>query len=96
MYLEEQGIFVFQFPMPVEENRGFSLVRKEHPLVIVINSQDSPNGRIFTLFHEYCHTLNRSRENCAFLVNNQMPGAQKSFIEHFDVLWNLKARDFSI
>ena len=39
---------------------------------------------------------NRSRENCAFLVNNQMPGAQKSFIEHFDVLWNLKSRDISI
>ena len=57
MYLEEQGIFVFQFPMPVEESRGFSLVREEHPPVIVISSQDSPNGRIFTLFHEYCHIL---------------------------------------
>lgn len=55
MYLEEQGIFVFQFPMPVEEIRGFSLVREEHPPVIVISSQDSPNGRIFTLFHEYSH-----------------------------------------
>ena len=57
MYLEEQGIFVFQFPMPVEESRGFSLVRENHPPVIVISSQDSPNGRIFTLFHEYCHIL---------------------------------------
>jgi Zn-dependent peptidase ImmA (M78 family) len=57
MYLEEQGIFVFQFPMPVEEIRGFSLVREEHPPVIVISSQDSPHGRIFTLFHEYSHIL---------------------------------------
>jgi Zn-dependent peptidase ImmA (M78 family)/DNA-binding XRE family transcriptional regulator len=56
-YLEEQGIFVFQFSMPVEEIRGFSLVLEEHPPVIVISSQDSPNGRIFTLFHEYSHIL---------------------------------------
>jgi len=43
--------------MPVEEIRGFSLVREERPPVIVISSQDSPNGRIFTLFHEYSHIL---------------------------------------
>jgi Zn-dependent peptidase ImmA (M78 family) len=57
VYLEEQGIFVFQFPTPIRESRGFSLVREGHPPVIVISSLDSPNGRIFTLFHEYCHIL---------------------------------------
>lgn len=56
-YLEDKGILVLQFSMPVEELRGFSLSREEHPPVIVINSKDSPNGRIFTLFHEYCHIL---------------------------------------
>lgn len=30
----------------------------------------------------------RSRENCAFLLSSVMPGAQKSFIEHFDYLWD--------
>ena len=56
-YLEDRGVFVFQFPIPVEEARGFSLVREDHPPVIAISSQDSPHGRIFTLFHEYCHIL---------------------------------------
>ncbi len=64
MYLEDRGVFVFQFPFPVEEARGFSLVREEHPPVIVISSQDSPHGRIFTLFHEYCHILSEESGLC--------------------------------
>lgn len=56
-YLENQGIFVFQLPIPIEEIRGFSLIREDYPPAIVINSKDSPNGRIFTLFHEYGHIL---------------------------------------
>jgi len=56
-YLEDLGIFVFQISMPIDEIRGFSLIRENYPPAIVINSKDSPNGRIFTLFHEYCHIL---------------------------------------
>lgn len=54
-YLEDEGIFVFQYGMPMSEVRGFSLIRPNYPPVIVINSKDSVNGRIFTLFHEYGH-----------------------------------------
>ncbi len=57
LYLEDQGIFVFQQSMPIEEVRGFSLIRGGHPPVIVVNSKDTVNGRIFTLFHEYGHCL---------------------------------------
>jgi Zn-dependent peptidase ImmA (M78 family) len=56
-HLENLGIFVFQMCMPLNETRGFSLVRENYPPAIVINSKDSPNGRIFTLFHEFCHIL---------------------------------------
>lgn len=56
-YLEDLGIFVFQESMPIDEIRGFSLVKDGYPPAIVINSKDSTNGRIFTLFHEYCHIL---------------------------------------
>jgi len=56
-YIESQGIFVFQFNMPLEEMRGFSLVRDGYPSIIVLNSTDSVNGRIFTLFHEFGHVL---------------------------------------
>lgn len=52
--IEHNGIFVFQYPL--KEARGFSLMDSEFP-VIVINSGDSPNGKIFSLFHELCHIL---------------------------------------
>lgn len=35
--------------------------------------------------------MGRSRDNCAFLVNQSQPGAQKSFVEHFEHLWNKKS-----
>jgi Zn-dependent peptidase ImmA (M78 family)/transcriptional regulator with XRE-family HTH domain len=52
--IEKNGVFVFQYPL--KEIRGFSLTDREFP-VIVINSGDSPNGKIFSLFHELCHIL---------------------------------------
>lgn len=52
--IELNGVFVFQYPL--SEARGFSLMDKEFP-VIVLNSGDSFNGKIFTLFHELCHIL---------------------------------------
>lgn len=57
LHLEERGFFVFQYSMPIEEIRGFSLIRESCPPVIVINSKDSVNGRTFTLLHEYGHCL---------------------------------------
>jgi Zn-dependent peptidase ImmA (M78 family)/DNA-binding XRE family transcriptional regulator len=52
--LERNGIYVFQYLLP--EARGFSLMDKEFP-VIVLNSKDKANGKIFSLFHELCHIL---------------------------------------
>lgn len=54
--IEKSGILVFQISMPIEETRGFSLNQGKLP-VIVLNLSDSPNGRIFSLFHEYAHLL---------------------------------------
>ena len=54
-YVEKIGIFVFQFHMPFEEARAFSLT-DENP-IIVLNAEDAKNGRIFSLFHEVCHIL---------------------------------------
>ncbi len=52
--IELNGVFVFQYP--IQEARGFSLMDKEFP-VIVLNSGDTINGKIFTIFHELCHIL---------------------------------------
>ncbi|MGV3527330.1 MAG: ImmA/IrrE family metallo-endopeptidase [Flavisolibacter sp.] len=53
--IENAGIAVFQLKMPVEQARAFCL-SGERPLV-VLNSNDSKNAQIFSLFHEVCHIL---------------------------------------
>lgn len=54
--IEQRNIRVFQFPMDLEELRGFTLIDLK-PFIIVINSSDIIEARIFTLFHEYGHLL---------------------------------------
>lgn len=54
--VESLGILVTQSSFPLDEARGFTLLDKECPL-IVINTKDSINGRIFTLMHELAHVI---------------------------------------
>jgi Zn-dependent peptidase ImmA (M78 family) len=54
--VEDAGIFVYQFRMPLEEVRGFSL-SEGGPPTIVLNRSDLVQARIFTLFHECAHLL---------------------------------------
>jgi Zn-dependent peptidase ImmA (M78 family)/DNA-binding XRE family transcriptional regulator len=55
-HVEECGVLVFELPFPIEEGRAFSFADGDQP-VIALNSNDSTNGRIFSLFHEYGHLL---------------------------------------
>ena len=56
--VEAQGILVCQtnthLSVELETVRGFCIAQRPFP-VIVINSKDSPYGRIFTLIHELVH-----------------------------------------
>jgi len=61
--LEDLGILVLQFPMPMGDARGFSL-SEDVPPAIVLNSGDAPSARIFTLLHEYAHLLRGSSALC--------------------------------
>lgn len=54
--LEDLGIYVFQFSMPVDDARGF-VYTDEYPNIIVVNSKDSIKARIFSLMHEFGHIL---------------------------------------
>jgi Zn-dependent peptidase ImmA (M78 family) len=51
--IESIGMFIFQFKMPLREARAFCL-SDEIP-IIVVSTEDTANGRIFSLFHEVCH-----------------------------------------
>lgn len=54
---EKLGIIVLQMSIKIDELRAFSLYKRNYTPVIVVNSKDSFNGRIFSLFHEFCHIL---------------------------------------
>lgn len=51
--IESLNVYIFQLKMPMHDARAFCLTGK-YPL-IVLNTDDSTNGRIFSLFHELCH-----------------------------------------
>ncbi len=72
--LESKNILVFRFPMPIEDARGFSIVEKSLP-VIVVSGTDVIHARIFTLFHEYGHLLLHEPGIC-------LPGDTRSTRSH--------------
>lgn len=61
--IEQQGIFVFQAPVPLNEMRGFSIWYSPLP-IIVVNSKDFPFGRVFTMLHELTHLMLRATGLC--------------------------------
>ena len=61
---EKLGIFVFQFPMSDGELDGFSYAFDEFPYAIVVNNQNAPVRKIFTLFHELSHILKHDPGAC--------------------------------
>jgi len=54
--IEDRNILVFQISMPLNDARGFALA-DESPYVLVVNSADQIEARIFTLLHEFGHAL---------------------------------------
>jgi Zn-dependent peptidase ImmA (M78 family) len=54
--LEKKNILVFQIPMLLEDARGLTLVDNT-PEVVVVNSKDQIEARVFTLLHEFGHVL---------------------------------------
>ena len=51
--IEALGIYIFQLKMPLEQARAFCL--SDNIPVIVLSTDDSRNGKTFSLFHEVCH-----------------------------------------
>ncbi len=64
MALEDVGVLVFQTAhLPLDDMRGMSISEDILPCIIV-NGQDSPRGRVFTLLHEFAHLSLRNGGIC--------------------------------
>lgn len=61
--LEDKGIFVLQQSLPKKEVSAFCLIDKK-PYIIVLNSAEHENRRIFSLFHEIGHIFLRQSGIC--------------------------------
>ncbi|TKJ44334.1 hypothetical protein CEE36_00925 [candidate division TA06 bacterium B3_TA06] len=69
--IELLGVFIIQIRMPVDQTRGFTLSEGNIP-IIVLNGRDSHNGRIFTLFHEYCHLMLNDTGICGEMLRSNL------------------------
>lgn len=67
---EELGILIFEVPrVSLDEMRALCIYYDEYP-IILLNSADSPNARIFSLFHELTHLLLGESAICDVDKNN--------------------------
>ncbi len=82
--IERFGVLVFQFSLPVEETRGFSLPGDVYP-VIVLNRKDHMRARMFSLFHEFGHLLLDTGGICNWENPNGSPEIVpvEKFCNHF-------------
>jgi Zn-dependent peptidase ImmA (M78 family) len=66
---ERFGVLVFQFPMPENEIQGFCLT-DSLPNVIVVNSRNHYNCRIFSALHELAHIIREQAGLCIMDYSN--------------------------
>lgn len=85
--LEKKGILVFQAEgIPLTIMRGACIAETALP-VIILNGKDSPNGKIFTLFHELTHIILRKDG-----ISNFRFG-QKNLYDKIEILCNQTAAE---
>lgn len=88
--IENNNIMVLQFPIPLEEARGFTLLGTMFP-TIVVSSKDSINGKIFTLFHEYAHLL--FRDEGIYSISDYST-RKETFCNHFSGAFLVPKNEF--
>lgn len=55
--LEEQGVRIFELPVPGDVFSGLSWWHDDYGPCILVNARDVPGRRAFTMTHEYAHLL---------------------------------------
>lgn len=76
--VEKAGVIVSQRGgVDLQEMRGISMAHEVFP-IIIINTKDSPRGRIFSLLHEFSHILLRHEALCN-LESKGVGGDQEKF-----------------
>ncbi len=81
--LERQGVLVFQTTrIALTTFRGLSIHHDTLPIV-VLNGADAANGKVFTLFHEVAHLVNRTSGLCVLDDNVNEEALANRFAANF-------------
>ena len=78
--IEVLGVFVFSLRMPSSECRGAAIIG-EKTYAILVNQNDAPAARSFTILHEYYHLLLGT--NKELMVCDQFPGDTETLANRF-------------
>jgi len=67
--LEEKALVsIIELPIKAIDVRGFSVL--SHISVIVLNEEDRPSVKLFSLFHEVCHLIKRISGICSIEIEH--------------------------
>lgn len=81
--LEKHGFLVFQTTkIDISVFRGLSIYHKNLP-IILLNGADSNYGKIFTLFHELAHLINRTSGMCSIYGSENEEYIANNFSANF-------------
>lgn len=81
--LQQQGILVFVKRMAWDDCRGFSLYGEGLVPVIVVNHEDVPSAKTFTLFHEYGHLMLEESGLCIRAEDSSRKGRVERWCNEF-------------
>lgn len=78
---ENLSISIIEYPLKADDVRAFSISPKLS--IIVLNEQDSPSIKLFSLFHEVCHLLKRNSGICSIEIEQEDQEKIESFCNLF-------------
>lgn len=82
--IESFDILVFQASLDsLEEMRGLAIYEAKFP-IIMLNTKDSPRGKIFSMLHEFCHLLLQK----SGIGNMEPPASRRDTINQIEVFCN--------
>lgn len=65
------GIVIIEYPLKAEDVRAFCI--SSEISIIVLNEQDKPQTKLFSLFHELCHLLLKNSAICSIEIEGTHP-----------------------
>ena len=66
---KRMNILVIEYPMKTEDVRAFSI--KDKLSIVVLNENDKPSIKLFSLFHEIAHVLRKEEGICSIVPEQE-------------------------